>query len=889
MQDFASWEAQGVVDDTEWHRSLVVIKGLIIVDVTVNFVVNWKYLEEAHDFISLMMSYAFTLHGLSSPSTSCAGKNTEQHYANSLKSKMQIWKYFCSSVYTGQSHWRGSIGAIFLPVQCYWEVTAIWNAHINLQLTSPSLGLSFHSTKILYISYSLSSHFLHLVDSGLLRELRSEKIETRVGLNGGRTARMPSVGLRRTTRVFGVIKGVDGARVLRSGRRLWQESGDGKLRRSNDGDEWYRTIIKNDNNYQTKNQNKNSDLKYKENSGWAHDDKLKKDLGVVIAIAAPKRIKSVKSEKKFGIVYRRKRKRLGGEKSEDSEDKKFGIQFSRRQRRSLDDESSESLVCTPELVVLVDDFSSSSSNGLSCFLSSVLRYIKRVNLSLSELADFLLSEPISSVFASNGLHFARDLSADRIGICKFFGTRQLLPMFSVDFSSIPLCFVHMHLSLFVRFKFLSPIPVNNSSDEDDEDDDVMMSGSKVDQSCMTMKTDFALKITAVPEIDNFGSKAVVHPSVRASKLAGRSTQYRNGLNSRGIQKRRSSLRRGRPRNSAIAGLHKASGALVSDLISSRRKGIPFSSVVSKNKLRRSIRSSPAANIKEINSAAVGVKKDMNMSSCSANILVSESDRCYRIEGATVMFEFTGSREWVLVVKKDGLTRYTHLAQKSMRTCASNRFTHDIIWTGDDNWKLEFPNRQDWFIFKELYKECSDCNVPASVSKVISVPGVREVIGYENGSGAPFFRPYAYISSKNDEVARALARSTASYDMDSEDEEWLKKYNNDFLAESDHLSEDNFELLIDGLEKSYYCNPDDFTDENAAAKYCKDFGWREVAEAVYSYWMKKRKQKCSPLLRVFQGHQAKKTPVIPKPVLRKRRSFKRPPSQFGRGKQPSLLP
>uniref|UniRef100_A0A3N7FPD3 Uncharacterized protein n=1 Tax=Populus trichocarpa TaxID=3694 RepID=A0A3N7FPD3_POPTR len=70
-----------------------------------------------------------------------------QHYANSLKSKMRIWKYFCSSVYTGQSHWRGSIVAIFLPVQCYWEVTAIWHAHINLQLTSPSLGLSFHSTK----------------------------------------------------------------------------------------------------------------------------------------------------------------------------------------------------------------------------------------------------------------------------------------------------------------------------------------------------------------------------------------------------------------------------------------------------------------------------------------------------------------------------------------------------------------------------------------------------------------------------------------------------------------------------------------------------------------------------------------------------------------------
>jgi hypothetical protein len=273
--------------------------------------------------------------------------------------------------------------------------------------------------------------------------------------------------------------------------------------------------------------------------------------------------------------------------------------------------------------------------------------------------------------------------------------------------------------------------------------------------------------------------------------------------------------------------------------------------VSKEKLRRSIQSSPAASIKELNCAAVGVKKGMNLSSCSANILITETDRCYRIEGATVMLEFTDSKEWVLVVKKNGLTRYSHLAQKIMRTCVSNRFTHDIIWNGDDNWKLEFPNRQDWFIFKELYKECSDHNVPASVSKAIPVPGVRGVLDNGDCGSAPFSRPYAYISSNNDEVARALSRSTASYDMDSEDEEWLKKYNNDFLAESDHLSEDNFELLIDALEKSYYCNPDDFTDENAAAKYCKDFGRREVAEAVYSYWMKKRKQKCSPLLRVFQ--------------------------------------
>ncbi|KAJ6323121.1 hypothetical protein OIU77_012873 [Salix suchowensis] len=695
---------------------------------------------------------------------------------------------------------------------------------------------------------------------------------------------MPSVGLRRTTRVFGVVKGVDGARVLRSGRRLWPESGDGKLRRSSDGDEWYQTIIKNTNNH-IKNQNSNSNLKYKENNG-CHDVKLKKDRGIVIAIAAPKKVKRVKSEKeRFGIVYRRKRKRLGVEKSENPEDKKFGIQFSRRQRRRKGNESQEGLVNTPQLVALVEGCS--SSNGwLSCILSSVLRYITTVSLSLSELADFLLSDPISSVFASNGLHFVRDLPSDRIGICKFFETRQLLPKFSVDFSAIPSCFMSMHLRLFVKFKCLSLIPVNNSVDGDDDDE--IMSESKGDQSCLSTKTYFTQKTTAVPKTGVYGSRVVLHPSLRASKLTGRNTQHRNGLNSRGIQKRRSSLRRGRPRNSFIAGLQKANGALVSDLISSRKIGIPFSTVVPKEKLRRSIRGSPAASIKEMNYAAVGVKKGMNLSSCSANILITETDRCYRIEGATIRLEFTDSKEWVLVVKKNGSTQYTHLAQKIMRTCVSNRFTHDIIWNGDDNWKLEFPNRQDWFIFKELYKECSDRNVPASISKAIPVPGVRKVLDYDDGGSAPFFRPYAYISSNNDEVARALSRSTASYDMDSEDEEWLKKYNNDFIAEPDHLSEDNFELMIDALERSYFCDPDDFTDESAAVKYCKDFGRRELAEAVYGYWMKKRKQRRSPLLRVFQGHQAKKTPLIPKPVLRKRRSFKRSPSQFGRGKQPSLL-
>ncbi|KAJ9159812.1 hypothetical protein P3X46_025281 [Hevea brasiliensis] len=689
---------------------------------------------------------------------------------------------------------------------------------------------------------------------------------------------MPSVGMRRTTRVFGVVKGVDGARVLRSGRRLWPGSSDSRFRRANDGDEWLHTMIKS--TATNKNHHNNSSVKYKENVWTPHDSKLKQQAPAVDA-RVPKRVKNENlkdtENKMFGVVYSRKRKRMGVE-SQDNSGKMYGIQFSRRQRKKQGDGDSFVGFERALLVVVLEGYCSS---GLTPFLNLVLGYVRRASLRISELTTFLSSEPVNSAFASNGIRFLQDTPAKRTGICKIFGVLSNVPIFSLDFSAIPFCFVYMHLCLLLRVKCLSLAPVNTSLDEDLCDE--MM--SEDDHLCGLLKTDTA------PETDNSGNKMVLHPSVRASKLAGRNNQYRSGLNSRGIQKRRSSLRRRKARNPSLVGVHKANGASVSDLLSSRKIGIPFSSAVSKNKLRSSLRSSATRNLHEVSPSMVEVTQTMDSLNCSANVLVVESDRCYRIEGATVTLEISDSKEWLLVVKKDGLTSYTHLAQKNMRPCSSNRITHDIIWTGEESWKLEFSNRNDWLIFKDLYKACTDRNISGPVSKAIPVPGVCEVFGYEEDNSMPFSRPEAYISLNNDEVARALARKTAIYDMDSEDEEWLKKFNDDIFVETEqqeHLSEDNFELIIDALEKGFYCNPDDFADEKAAVNLCIDLGRREVAEAVYGYWMKKRKQRRSALLRVFQGQQSKKAPLIPKPVLRKRRSFKRQASQFGRGKQPSLL-
>ncbi|KAL4291482.1 hypothetical protein GQ457_14G021440 [Hibiscus cannabinus] len=384
--------------------------------------------------------------------------------------------------------------------------------------------------------------------------------------------------------------------------------------------------------------------------------------------------------------------------------------------------------------------------------------------------------------------------------------------------------------------------------------------------------------SALSENDKLGSSEVIsHPCFRASKLTVRSS----------IQKRRSSLRRMRSRNPI------SSGALMSDLISSRRNGIPFSSVVSKNKVRISTRSgSSSSNFSDESSSMSDfmpkVELESESSECSANILIIEPDRCYREEGAIVTLELAASKEWLLVVKKDNVTKYAKKAGKFMRPPSFNRFTRAMIWAGDDTWKLEFPNRQDWTIFKDLYKECCERNVPASTCRVIPVPGVCEVSGYEGKPSVLFRRPDSYISVDGDEVSRALAKRTANYDMDSEDEEWLKKFNNEFFSGNghcEHLSEDCFELMVDTFEKAFFCSPDD--DSNVTAAAAADLGIREVVEAVHAYWLKKREQRRSALLRVFQGHQIKKAPVVPQPFLRKRRSFKRQASH-GRGKQPSFL-
>lgn len=194
---------------------------------------------------------------------------------------------------------------------------------------------------------------------------------------------MPSVGMRRTTRVFGVVKGGDTACVLRSGRRLWPDFGDGKTRR---GDEW----------------EKNPNAKPKQGTAKATLDDDNDDDNVVLLEMVKQRNRKARSlsepkngrDRFFGIVYSRKRKRSGAGAGGDG--KMFGSQFYRRQWRK------DQFV----LAVVVKPCSGGGDIGLfSCFLSLVLRHVTRFGLKLEDLSAFLLSQPISAAYASRGIHF----------------------------------------------------------------------------------------------------------------------------------------------------------------------------------------------------------------------------------------------------------------------------------------------------------------------------------------------------------------------------------------------------------------------------------------------------------------------------------------------------
>jgi len=440
------------------------------------------------------------------------------------------------------------------------------------------------------------------------------------------------------------------------------------------------------------------------------------------------------------------------------------------------------------------------------------------------------------------------------GICRFFEITQFIPLFSVDFSAVPDYFEYLHSSMLLDFLFRSFFtvqnPINADSDDKDHEEEIgfLKHEGKLQILFDNVEREPSASGTVIPDVIQISDSLSLLTSAKGTgQPRSRNGQFRSVLNSRCIQKRRSSLKKRKPRSPLTMTLRRSNGSVASDLVGGRKCNIQFSGMTSTKRHRSFVNENTAGSLKEASSAKLGSAQSVDSSFCFANILVIESDRCYREDGAVVTLEMPDSTEWLLIVKRDGLERCTCKAEQGMPSWSSNRFTHSIMFSLDNGWKLEFTDRRDWNLFKDLYKQCFDRNIHGPVA--IPVPGVHGVSSYaESNNNFIFQLPATYISEHGNELTRAMTRRTANYDMDSEDEEWLSKLNN---VSQEHISEDNFELIIDAFEKVYYCNPDDSFDVKSAVSSRQDLGSMEVIEAVYAYWMRKRKQKQSMLIRVFE--------------------------------------
>uniref|UniRef100_A0A164ZDN2 Nudix hydrolase domain-containing protein n=1 Tax=Daucus carota subsp. sativus TaxID=79200 RepID=A0A164ZDN2_DAUCS len=190
--------------------------------------------------------------------------------------------------------------------------------------------------------------------------------------------------------------------------------------------------------------------------------------------------------------------------------------------------------------------------------------------------------------------------------------------------------------------------------------------------------------------------------VRKDKMGTVESPVSSTFGSFGVHKRRSlRLRKGRICSPLVAG--NADGALPGDS-SIGPDVFPCSSVESGQQAISSLVDNSITSVRKRKHSLPGLIENIDTSTCCTNILVIESDRCYRVEGAAFNLVKSDANQWFVAIEKDGTRRYDVIVQQVMRTCSFNRITHAVIWTCDNGWRLEFPNRRDWLIFKELYKE-----------------------------------------------------------------------------------------------------------------------------------------------------------------------------------------
>lgn len=258
-----------------------------------------------------------------------------------------------------------------------------------------------------------------------------------------------------------------------------------------------------------------------------------------------------------------------------------------------------------------------------------------------------------------------------------------------------------------------------------------------------------------------------------------------------------------------------------------------------------------ANEKRTRNGSRSSQRDLEFLSCDTNVLITSGDRGWREQGAQVVLERIDHSEWKLAIKVSGTTRYSYKAHQFLQPGTTNRYTHDMMWKGGKDWILEFPDRSQWMLFKEMHEECYNRNIRAALVKNIPIPGVRVIEeSDDNGIEVSFVRNSSkYYRQVETDVDMAMNSSRILYDMDSDDERWLlQNFNTCSLGV---ITEEMFEKAMDRFEKVAYAQQGDQFTFDDLGELVAGIGPVEVIERIREHWQQKRQRKGMPLIRHFQ--------------------------------------
>ncbi|KAE9609207.1 hypothetical protein Lal_00020075 [Lupinus albus] len=474
------------------------------------------------------------------------------------------------------------------------------------------------------------------------------------------------------------------------------------------------------------------------------------------------------------------------------------------------------------------------------------------------------------------------------------GGKRKIPPFSLSFAAAPTFFLSLHLKLLMEQAVTHISYCDHALADDQEDSDLMMDDCYSTDDCSNRNVEFNSKKNMVILSNdamcgglpcagsdlligpsNYGGQilsqnADVHDAQHSSDFscninggvipspnptAPKSSWHHNknssspsGFQSHGWSEGKADplhngFRNGpkKPRTQVSYSVPFAKYDFGSRHGSHHQKGLPL------KRIRK-------ANDKKSLDVAGGPEKNLEFLSCDANVLITFSDKGWRETGAQVVLELFDHNEWKLSVKLGGIIRYSYKAHQFLQTGSTNRYTHAMMWKGGKGWILEFSDRSQWALFKEMHEECYNRNIRAASVKNIPIPGVLLI--EENDDNEPeltFVRSSKYFRQVETDVEMALNPLHVLYDMDSEDEQWMLTFQN---SENDNrgldgISEEMLEKVMDMFEKAAYAQQCDQFTHTEIEELMVDVGPSCVAKIIYEHWLQKRRKKGMALIRHFQ--------------------------------------